>query len=221
MMIAHPQMENVLELSQNQVSALVVENPGFFRKLLLDFYHQLQGQPGELILSDKDVILPICKWVELIDNCLNFELNRKALLNRICSTLEQRAVSEEFFFKTAELLSHLESYMDELAFSLPCDIRCEKCSVSGIIKSVGIHLRDEYDDPLERLLDYMELVREFDRDKLFVLVGMRSFFADREMEMFLKTVLSHGFRVLLLDSVDRERIRYERRLTIDRDLCEF
>lgn len=86
---------------------------------------------------------------------------------------------------------------------------------------MGIHLRDEYDDPLERLLDYMELVREFDRDKLFVLVGMRSFFSDREMEMFLKTVLSHGFRVLLLDSVDRERIRYERRLTIDRDLCEF
>lgn len=220
-MISHPQMENVLQMSQNQVSTLVVENPGFFRELLFDFYYQLQGHPGALVLSDKDEVLPICKWVDLIDNCLNFELNRKPILNRICSALEQRAISEEFFLKTSELLSHLESYMDELAFSLPCDIRCEKCSVSGVIKSVGIHLRDEYDDPLERLLDYMELVREFDRDKLFVLVGMRSFFTDREMELFFKTVLSHRYRVLLLDSTDRERICYEKRLTIDKDLCEF
>lgn len=158
---------------------------------------------------------------ELIDNCLNFELNRKTLLNKVCSALEQRAVLEEFFLKTAELLSHLESYMDELAFSLPCDIRCEKCSVSGVIKSTGIHLRDEYDDPLERLLDYMELVREFDREKLFVLVGMRSLFADREMELFFRTVLTHRYRVLLLDSTDRERSQYEKRLTIDKDLCEF
>lgn len=85
----------------------------------------------------------------------------------------------------------------------------------------GIHLRDEYNDPLERLLDYMELVREFERDKLFVLVGMRSFFADREMELFFRTVLAHGYRVLLLDSIDRERSQYEKRLTIDKDLCEF
>ena len=89
--------------------------------------------------------------------------------------------------------------MDELAFSLSCDIRCEKCSVSGLVKSVGIHLRD----------------------KLFVPVGMRSLFTDGEMDLFLKTVLSHGFRILLLDSVDREKSRYEKRLTIDKDLCEF
>lgn len=37
----------------------------------------------------------------------------------------------------------------------------------------------------------------------------------------MKPVLSHGFCVLLLDSTDRERISYEKRLTIDKDLCEF
>lgn len=205
MTLSYPRMENILQISHERVSTLVIENPGFFRELLLDFYNQLQGQPGDWILSDCDEPLPICKWVELIDNCLNFELNRKTLLSKICSALEQRAVSEEFFVKTSELLGHLESYMDELAFSLSCDIQCEKCSVSGVVKSMGVHLRDEYDDPLERILDYMELVCEFDRDKLFVLVGMRSLFANNEIELFLKTALSHGFRVLLLDGVDREK----------------
>ena len=221
MTLSHPLMETVLEIPKDQVCAMVIEAPVFYREFLCDFYGQLQGRPGNLVLADREEILPVWKYVELIDNCLNFELNRKPLLSKICAALEQRAVSEEFFLKTSELLGQLESYMDELAFSLPCDIRCEKCSVSGIVKSMGVHLRDEYADPLERILDYMELVREFDRDKLFVLVGMRSLFADREMELFLKTVLSHGFHVLLLDSVDRKRSRYEKRLTIDKDLCEF
>ena len=86
---------------------------------------------------------------------------------------------------------------------------------------MGVHLRDEYDDPLERLMDYLELVRDFDRDKLFVLVGLRGFFADAAVESFLKTALDHGVRLLLLDCVDREKIQHENRLTVDKDLCEF
>ena len=135
--------------------------------------------------------------------------------------MEQQAVSEDFFLKTSGLLGQLESYMDELSFSLPCDIVCEKCTVSGLVKSMGIHIRDDYEDPMERLLDYMELIREFDRDKLFVLVGLRSFFSDHAVSLFLKTALNHGFHILLMDCVDRQKLPQERRLTIDKDLCEF
>ena len=87
--------------------------------------------------------------------------------------------------------------------------------------TIGGTLRDDYADPLERLIDFMGLVREFDRDKLFVLVGLRSFFADDRVELFLKTVLEHGYNVLLLDSIAREKLPCEKRLTIDKDLCEF
>ena len=173
MILAHPQLDTVIDFDGVYVNALVVENPDFYRQLLCDFYGQLQGEEGKLVLSDKGKTLVISKWVELVDNCIHFELNRKSLLTKICSTMEQTAVSEAFFLKTSELLSALECYVDELAFELPGDIVCEKCSVAGLLKGIGISLRDEYDDPLERLLDFMELVREFDRDKLFVLVGLR------------------------------------------------
>ena len=67
----------------------------------------------------------------------------------------------------------------------------------------------------------MELVREFDRDKLFVLLNLRSFFADEHVEKFLETVSVHGYKVLLLDSVSRKKLAHENRITIDNDLCEF
>ena len=136
----------------------------------------------------------------------------KLLLN----STAQSAMTE-----TSELLCSLERYVDELAFELPGDIICKKCSVSALLRGIGIGLRDDYEDPLERLIDFMELVREFDRDKLFVLVGLRNFFSDVKVEAFLKTALDHGYRLLLLDSVARDKLSCEKRLTIDNDLCEF
>lgn len=221
MILAHPQMDTVLEFDGRAVNTLVVENPDFYRSLLCDLYGQLQGDEGKLILSEKGKTLPIGKWVELVDNCIHFELNRKSLLTKICAAMERTAVSESFFLKTSELLCALEAYVDELAFELPGDIVCEKCSVAGMLKGIGVSLRDDYEDPLERLIDFMELVREFDRNKLFVILGLRSFFSDERVEVFLQTALSHGYRLLLLDSIAREKLPGEKRLTIDIDLCEF
>ena len=118
-------------------------------------------------------------------------------------------------------MQQLEQYAAELAFNFDCDILCEHCTAAGLFKAVGISLRDEYDDPLERLIDYMELIREFDRDKVFILINLRSFFADDHVENFLETISAHGYHVLLLDSIDRKKLPQERRVTIDNDLCEF
>ena len=221
MILAHPDLDAVLDLDCGAANALVVEEPNFYRHLLCDLYSQMQGEEGKLILSDRGKTLPIGKWVEMVDNCIHFDLNRKTLLNKICAAMERVAVSEEYLVKTSQLLSELESYIDSLAFELPGDIVCEKCTASGLLKGLGIHLRDDYEEPLERLLDFMELVREFDKDKVFVLVGLRSLFPDEKAERFLQTALDHGYRMLLLDCVARKELSNEKRLTIDNDLCEF
>lgn len=221
MILCHPQMETVIDFAGREVPSMVIENPMFFRMLMMDLYAQKNGEEGQFILSENGKTLSISSMVELLDNCLQFNLNTKPLLNKIAAAMEQTAVSEDFFLKTADILQRLEQYMNELAFAFDCDIVCERCTTAGVIKAMGIALRDEYEDPLERLVDYMELIREFERDKLFVLVNLRSFFDDPDVERFLKTAVDHGYHVLLLDSVERKKLPMERRLTIDIDLCEF
>ena len=159
--------------------------------------------------------------MEVVDNCLNFQLNTKSLLGKIQTALERTAVNDIFFLKTTELLQSVEQYIDELAFTYDCDLRYQRCTPAGLIKAMAVHIQDEYDDPLERLLDYMELIREFDRDKLFVLLHLRSYFTEEQTAMFLKTVADHGYHVLLVDSKDYEKLPEENRITIDKDLCEF
>lgn len=221
MRLYHPQMESVLEWETPGVPSLVVENPSFFRALMMDLYTQRDGEKGNFVLTDSGKDLALGTWAEIIDNCLRFELNTKLLLNRIAAAMEKAAVSEELFVRTAEILQQLEQYVNEVAFSLDCDIVCERCTPGSVFKAVGLSLRDCYEDPLERLADYMELVRELDRDRLFILVNMRSFFEDDRLELFLETVAAHGYRVLLMDGIDRKKLSSERRITIDNDLCEF
>ncbi len=221
MILCHPQIETLLDVSLPGVTSLVIENPVFYRELMMDLYAQMDGMAGKFVLSHEGKTLSIATWVELIDNVLHFDLNTRTLLGKVQSAMEQTAVNETFFLKTAELLQQLERYTQELAFQFDCDILCKHCSVSGLLKAVGISLRDDYEDPLERLADYMELIREFDREKLFVLVNLRSFFDDDHVEKFLETVSAHGYRLLLLDGIERKKLPQERRITIDNDLCEF
>ena len=73
----------------------------------------------------------------------------------------------------------------------------------------------------ERLLDYMELVREFDRPKLFITVNMRSFLSDEIIEKFLKTAINHEHKLLMIESKGYLLLKHEKRLTVDQDLCLF
>ena len=67
----------------------------------------------------------------------------------------------------------------------------------------------------------MELVTEFERKKLFVLYNLRSLISDKEAELFLDTVLRHGYNVIMLDSSEHTRLPHEQRYIVDRSLCEI
>lgn len=221
MILCHPQMETIMDFSGTKAQTLVIESPNFLRAFLQDLYDQIDGMEGELVLSEQEKHLAIGNWVEVMDNFLNFDMNKKHLLNKITGQMERIAGSDAFFLKTSDILQRLEAYTSELAFSFDCDIVCGHCTVSGLLKGMGVTVRDEYEDPLERLIDYMELVREFERDKLFVYVNLRSFFSDAEIEGFLRTALDHGYRILLIDAQSHEKLSLESRITVDNDLCEF
>ena len=221
MKLVYPELNSILDTDAPGIQSLVVESPSFLRSLLMDLSGQLRGEPGKFVLSKGNVPLDIARNVELLDDLIGFELNRKPLLNKVMAALEREANEPENMLETEAVLRRTELLLDRLAFPYPCDICYSKLNVSSLIRAVGVELRDEYDDLLERLIDYMELVREFDRDKLFVTVNLRSFFTDDETAAFVETVISHEYHVLMIESHDAPRLAAERRVTVDADLCEF
>lgn len=221
MNFAHPQLDNVLTAGDGYISTLVIEHPQFFRELLQDVDEQLCGGKGRSVLSLNSTVLPFARHAEIIDSFLHFQLSRKPLLTKLANRLEALAIDEENYFRTAQLTAELEKYITELSMDLPCSVFCSKMSFSGILRAVGVDIVDDGESDLERLLDYMELTRELERERLFILVNLRSYYSDAEVESFFASVLAHGFLILPIDSVSRTLLKNERRVTVDDDLCEF
>lgn len=221
MMLAHPQMETVFDFDEHCVQTLIIEEPMFFRCFLKDIAGQIEGLSGKLALSSDFSPIPFSQNAELIDSILSFQMGRKTLLNKVISRMESTALSEAYYVRTAELMGSLECLFADIAFDLPCDVVCAKMNIGSILKAAGVEFCDDYDNDLERLLDYMEIVRELDREKLFVFVNLRSYYPDEEIRAFISTALSHEYRVLMVESSAHSLLSNENRTTVDADLCEF
>ena len=204
--------------AENTVNSIVIENAPLFLSLCKDIYSQINGTAGYSVLSVNNIPVEMSKNAELISTFVPFSANRKTLINRIISVLEKRAMNDEFYVKTAQLLSEAEKYMLELMYDIPGEPECENISISAFLKAAGIRLREDGDET-ERISDYMELVRELEKDRLFI--NMRSYFSFEQMTEFIKTVLSHKFRILLIDNKEYPRLENEKRIVIDEDLCEI
>ena len=221
MKFVHPEIENVFDTQNGFYNTLVVEEQRFLVRLLEDLHRQLQGLEGVSTLSVKDAPVSFAKNAALLDGFVPFDLTRRTLLNQISAALARKAAAAEAFDRTAEALSGVELWLNELAFDYPCDIVFSNLSASTLIKAAGPEIRDEAASIAERVLDYMELVEAFDRQRLFFTLNMRFFVADEEMELFARTAVAHGYHVIGIESAAHAMLSIEKRTIIDSDLCEI
>lgn len=125
------------------------------------------------------------------------------------------------YAKTLELIGEIEKYLMDISFDFSCDIQYNKLNIGSVIKASGFEINDSYTSLGEKIIDYMELVTEFVGKKLFLTVNLRSYLSDHEASDFMKTLLSHGYHVIMLESSEHPRLPEESRYIIDADLCEI
>ena len=221
MKLVYENMEHILRLGDGYVVELIIENKKLFFEMVTNIAEQAGGAHGKFVLSISDKPVELSRYVDVTTQFTPFEVNRKSLLTKLHTALEQEALRAENYMKTSELLSELEAYIHNLAEDFPFEVECKKVAIGPILRAFGPEIDMSSKSPLEKIFNYMELVREFERDKLFVMINMRTFFSDEDMEIFSQTACLHDFKVLLLESTSFSRLKNIKRYTIDEDLCEF
>lgn len=221
MKLAFPEIDHVFDTELSKVNTLVIENPCFLYRILTELNEQIQGNEGRFVVSSDGKILDIAKNIDLISQFVPFTLNQKALLNKIANALEKNAIASDNYVRTMELMGELEVFLSDLAFDLVGDIQFSRLDIGQVIKAVGPELNMDYPSLGEKIIDYMELVTEYEREKVFVLYNLRSIMSDDEVQLFMQTVLSHNFHVLLIESCEHKRLDEEYRVIVDNDLCEI
>lgn len=221
MKLVYPKIADRIVISEQQINTLVIENPELLYELIMDMKRQSENMEGETVLSIHDKIVSFSKHADIITDVLSLELNNRKILSKIISAMEKRSVDSVYYERTQQLLSQIETYINELSLEFNAEIECEEMTMQHILKAAGIAVTDEYSCLADRIYAYMELVREFEGDKLFIFVNLSSYIESKKMQKFADTVIGHAYRVLLIDSHDFEKLDNEKRLIIDRDLCEF
>ena len=215
----HPDISEIIRFYPGYVSSLVIEDQDLFRKIAEDFYVQSEGAEGDGILSDDNNSLNIGKYTEMIAQYVPFDINRKSLQAKLYTALERVALDPEHYLGTQELLGNIENSISEWSECLDVELDHSRLSVSSVIKSSGVRFLEDTVGTLEKILDFMEIVREFEGDKLFVFFQLRSYFSYADVKLFLETAVSRDYFVLLIDSAEYDRLDFERRIVIDPDLC--
>lgn len=221
MQLLYSELETPLIFEETYVPTLVVENQLFLRKIVTDLYSQTKGGSGKWVLSKDFVPLDFAKTVIIVNMGMPFDGDTKLLISKINANLEKLSMDESHFVATQQLIGTLQRYAQDLLFDIPFDLQSSTITTAGLIKLFSVHMCDDYSNDLEKLLDYMQLLRYFDTERLFVLLQSRSFYQDNEISMFLQSVIANRIQVLLIDSVDYPRLDYEKRKIVDSDLCEI
>jgi CRISPR type II-A-associated protein Csn2 len=146
-------------------------------------------------------------------------LNKKILINKVINRMQKLAMDEEHYYQTSELITLLESYLLDLSVELTGNIELSKITWENTIKAVGVEFADNYDSLAEKILDYMELVREYDSERIFITLNLWSYISDNEMNKFVNDVVVRGYKLLMLENTEYPIIEHEKRYIIDADKC--
>ncbi len=74
---------------------------------------------------------------------------------------------------------------------------------------------------LERLVRYMRIVERLVKKKLFVLVNLRSYLSDQQIDELIKEATYQEVQLLLMETCARDCIEGVTRYIIDKDGCEI
>ena len=214
-------MGHILCFNGGYVNELIVENKNLFFAMVNSMTMQSEGCQGDWMVSVSDKPVEFSKYTDLSVQFAPFQVNRKNLLNKLYAVFEHKALLAENYIKTGELLGELERYLFELAEELPFDVRFQKLAIGPIIRALAPVIDEDEKSSLERIFSYMELIRELDRERVFIMINMRSYFSNEDMDTFIESVCLHDFKLLLLESSAQPQLKNSKRYIIDVDLCEL
>lgn len=221
MKITFDGIEEVFDCNADFRYTLVIENPRLMYAVVSDIEQQLCGAGGKTVLSEDNVPLSLSRNLEMLTQFIPFDINRKGLINRIVAEMIVTARQEEYYMQIQELVAQWEKICMSITLSMPGDFNFTKISPEALLKGAGVEIENNYDRLTEKLLDYFELVENYDAKKLFVLVNLRSYVENQEMELFLEEIIQRDYAVLFIEGAERQPIKYEKKYIVDADLCSI
>ena len=224
MKLVHPEMQYQIDLSEGSITAIFFDSPNILRKWILELIGQWHGEAGLFVLSEDGDELRLANSLTIITDPLSFDINDKRLSSKVQSLLKAFVVSSEIFEQTQSILSSLEKYGAQIQESFAYPVAYEETDPSALIKALSFRLDFDYQDEIERLLEYMNMMHDICGISAFVILGAFSLFSLEEIKALCNDCKLHGHSVLFIEgasSLVESEMDFLNKVVIDADGCEL
>lgn len=207
---------------ENHINVLVLENPTIFSKMIKELLEQKEGYDGEFILSEKNELVKINSYIEIITDIFNLDFNSKKIINKIYNTLKENTnldlieQTQNLYKEINIFISHLIQYSD---YALTYD---ENIDIANIFKICNLKIDIDAKNLLEQVVNYISLHTAIFNTKIFVFINLKCMLCEKELLQLYKNVSYEKIHILLIENNFKNIIQpYEKVFILDNDMCEL
>ncbi len=210
-----------IEIKADTPLCLCIESPAVLRNVMQGLWSQINGENGNIILSDNGKELQICKCSELIINPYAVTPNEKRLLKKLYQEMVMIA-EEELYEITSEINSRIISYIDAIIERIPYPVDYETDpDISSLAKAYKVRFDDYGEGAVDKLLSYCKLVHRVIGIECFIFANLKQFMAADELSSFYGELAYEHLYILDIEGLFNYKLKGEECIIIDKDECRI
>lgn len=219
MKLVHTGYHLDIPLKENQITVLSVEHPKAYSEILNDIWRQCQGDDGKFILSQQEKEKNIAKEMECIFNPFSLDCNDKKILNKLHSEIMYQAdnfLQNEMVSLNQSIILFLEKAIQHVPYSIDYNVDVD---FSSILKMYGVKIEYSYENLLEKIVEYLKVLRLVCNIHIFVFVGLKQYLTEEELKSLYEFVFYNKINLIIVEAIHSSHIEGEKCWLLDKDMC--
>lgn len=214
--------ENAFELKFKELNILVIENKQFFRKLIYDLKGSVSGNESYFKIIENLEEKDLSKMSAFITDVFDININESKIINKIYNILIEESNGSELYNQKIKFEKEINKFIEELIFRFDYDLTYDHIDYKNIFKGVNIHIEDDFQGLMEKLLEYIDISYKLLDKKIFFILNLNCYFNPNELEELKRYLCYNNVVVVLLQNrLDSEIQKSENIKIIDSDLDDI
>lgn len=209
-----------VELSKG-INNIVIENKKQFRDFILECKNQIEGNKGNIIISNCNKDTNLKKGVNIITDIFNLDLNKTEFIKIVISDIIDILQDERYYSLFLDLKENLETFLDDVLNDYTLELEYDhNDDIGKILKLKNINIYGNREELLEKLIIYLNTVNKLLGINIFITVNISSFYSREELKIIDSECKYNDIILINIDNINVHNNCYTI-LAIDDDLCRY
>lgn len=213
MKLVHEILDRPLNVNLGELCNICFENKLEYRNIIENLENQ-----EILKIYDEEKIL---KSYEIIYDVFNLTYSDRKIINKVIKDLVEISIVDDNYNRKQNINIELRNYLLDLIreSDYPVEIN-EDFDMANILKSYGLKISKEYDNFLEKIIDYIDLYNIVLGTEVFYSVNLLQILSVDEIKNLKDFLKYRNLLLINLENVHSKSIVHKQVL-IDSDLCRI